>query len=428
MAPRIARSLRGTLRQTARTTFRETFRALRNRNFRLFFAGQLISQAGTWLTMIALTLLVLDITHSGVAIGVLAACQFAPVLLFGAYGGLVADRSDKRRLLVITQTLEMLQSFALAALAFLPHPPLGAFYAVALAGGCMLAFDNPARRAFVSEMVREDDVQNAVTLNSALMTSSRVIGPALAGVLVVTVGYGWCFTIDGVSYLAVIASLLLMRVHELRPSPRAQRGRGQLRAALRYIREVPSLWIALVMMAVIGTLTFNFAVVLPLYVEHTLDGTVAQFTLLYAILSVGSVFGALTAARLPVLDMRHVIGAAIAFGTTMSVLALMPTFDTSLLVAACVGFASVLFITSTTAIVQLRSDSVMRGRVLALQSMVFIGSTPIGGPLLGWICDQWGSRVGIVVGAVAAIGAGSWGLAMARRFDVDRRAALVSVE
>jgi MFS family permease len=398
---------------------RVTFRSLRNRNFRLFFGGQLISQAGTWLTTIALTLLVLDLTHSGVAIGVLAACQFAPVLLFGAYGGLVADRSDKRRLLVITQTLEMFQSFALAVLAFLPNPPIAAFYAVSLAGGLMLAFDNPARRSFVSEMVREDDVQNAVMLNSALMTSARVIGPALAGVLVVTTGYGWCFTIDGISYLAVIASLLLMRTHDLRPSPRAERGRGQLRAAFRYIREVPILWIALVMMAVIGTLTFNFAVVLPLFVEHTLDGSVAQFTLLYAVLSIGSVAGALTAARLPTLGLRHLVGAALAFGVAMVGLALMPTFDTALALSVCVGLTSVLFITSSTAIVQLRSDSVMRGRVLALQSMVFIGSTPIGGPLLGWVCDRWGARTGIAVGAAAALGAGAWGLMMARRLRVD---------
>jgi MFS family permease len=398
---------------------RVTFRSLRNRNFRLFFGGQLISQAGTWLTTIALTLLVLDLTHSGVAIGVLAACQFAPVLLFGAYGGLVADRSDKRRLLVITQTLEMLQSFALAVLAFLPNPPIAAFYAVALAGGLMLAFDNPARRSFVSEMVREEDVQNAVMLNSALMTSSRVIGPALAGVLVVTTGYGWCFTIDGISYLAVIASLLLMRTHDLRPSPRAERGRGQLRAAFRYIREVPILWIALVMMAVIGTLTFNFAVVLPLFVEHTLDGSVAQFTMLYAVLSIGSVAGALTAARLPTLGLRHLVGAALAFGVAMVGLALIPTFDSALALSVCVGLTSVLFITSSTAIVQLRSDSVMRGRVLALQSMVFIGSTPIGGPLLGWVCDRWGARTGIAVGAAAALGAGAWGLMMARRFRVD---------
>src|SRR5580700_6284624 len=181
--------------------WRQTFQSIKIRNFRLFFIGQLISQVGTWLTTIALTLLVLHLTNSGLAIGALVACQFGPVLLLGAWGGLVADRSDKRRLLLITQTLEMAQSFSLAALAFMHHPPLVAFYAVAVAGGFMLAFDNPTRRSFVAEMVPAEHVQNAVTMNSALMTSSRIFGPALAGVLVVTVGFPWCFLVDGTSYL-----------------------------------------------------------------------------------------------------------------------------------------------------------------------------------------------------------------------------------
>ena len=324
---------RVTRREGHAEPLRTTFRALRNRNFRLFFSGQLISQAGTWLTTIALTLLVLDLTHSGVAIGLLVACQFGPVLLFGAWGGLVADRSDKRRLLLITQTLEMGQSFALAALAFMHQPPVAAFYVVALAGGFMLAFDNPARRSFVAEMVPEDEVQNAVTLNSALMTSSRVIGPAIAGMLVVTVGFGWCFLIDAVSYLAVIASLLMMRRADLRQPPVVARARGQLRAALRYIRDVPDLWIPLVMMTVIGTLTFNFAVVIPLFVEHTLHGSNGSFTLLYSVLSVGSVIGALAAAQIRVLDTRHVVYAAFAFGAAMFVLAAAPTLLTAFPIA-----------------------------------------------------------------------------------------------
>jgi MFS family permease len=394
---------------------RVTFKALRNRNFRLFFGGQLISQAGTWLTMIALTLLVLDLTHSGVAIGLLVACQFGPMLLFGAWGGLVADRSDKRRLLIITQILEMLQSFALAALAFMGNAPLAAFYVVALAGGFMLAFDNPARRSFVAEMVPENDVQNAVTLNSALMTSSRVIGPAIAGVLVVTVGFGWCFFLDGVSYLAVIGSLFAMRRAELRQPPVVLRAKGQLRAAAAYIKSVPDLWIPLVMMTVVGTLTFNFAVVLPLYVEHTLDGTAESFTLLYSVLSIGSLIGALYAAHMRVIDARHLVYASFAFGIAMLGLALAPTLLAAFPVAIFVGLTSVAFLTSSTAIVQMRADPKMRGRVLALQGMVIIGSTPIGGPLLGFICDQWGARAGIVVGAVAAIGAGAWGYAAHRR-------------
>jgi MFS family permease len=408
------------VRTRFRRAIRTTFRALRNRNFRLFFTGQLISQAGTWLTTIALTLLVLDLTHSGVAIGLLVACQFGPILMLGAWGGLVADRSDKRKLLLITQTLEMLQSFALAALAFMSHPPLAAFYVTALAGGFMLAFDNPTRRAFVAEMVPEGDVQNAVTLNSALMTSSRVIGPALAGVLVVTVGYAWCFLIDGLSYTAVIASLLMMRRADLRQPPVVERARGQLRAAARYIREVPDLWIPLVMMTVVGTLTFNFAVVLPLFVEHTLHGSAGSFTVLYSVLSVGSVIGALAAAHMRVIDTQHVVYASCAFGAAMLCLAAAPTLLTAFPVAIFVGLTSVAFITASTAIVQVRADPLMRGRVLALQGMVLIGSTPIGGPLLGFICDTWGARAGLVLGAVAAAGAGAWGWAAHRKAEAHR--------
>src|SRR5690242_9193643 len=247
-----------------------TFGSLRYRNFRLFFGGQLISQVGNWMTMIALTLLVLHLTDSGVAIGVLAACQFGPVLLIGPWAGLVADRSDKRKLLLIVQTCAMAQSFVLAALAALGDPPVGAIYAVALAGGIFTAFDNPARRSFVVEMVPEDHVQNAVSLNSAMMTGSRIFGPALAGLLVSTVGFAWCFLGDGISYLVVLAALWAMRSDELRPAPAAARAKGMVRAGLRYMRDVPELRISLVMMAVIGTLAFNFSITFPLFVTRTL--------------------------------------------------------------------------------------------------------------------------------------------------------------
>src|SRR3984957_4565744 len=210
------------------TAPRTPFRSLSVRNFRLFFVGQLISQVGTWLTTVALTLLVLHLTKSGLAIGALVACQFGPVLLLGAWGGLVADRSDKRRLLIVTQTLEMAQFSPLAA-----------------PGGFMLAFDNPTRRSFVAEMVPSEHVQNAVTMNSALMTSSRIFGPALAGLLVVTVGFPWCFLVDGISYLAVIWSLWAMRPKELYQPVRTPKGRGQVRQGLRYIKGLPELWIPL---------------------------------------------------------------------------------------------------------------------------------------------------------------------------------------
>src|SRR5438309_9349491 len=225
-----------------RAATNDTFRSLHVRNFRLFFSGQLISQVGNWLTLIAQTLLVLKLTDSGIALGGLAAAQFGPVLVLGPFAGLVADRSDKRRLLLIVQSLAMAQSFCLAALAFSGHASVLAVYGVALLGGLTIAFDNPARRSFVVEMVPEEDINNAVSLNSALMTSSRVVGPALAGLLIATVGFGWCFLLDGLSYLAVLAALWRMRTNELRRPPVTVRAKGQLRDGLRYVRQVPGVW------------------------------------------------------------------------------------------------------------------------------------------------------------------------------------------
>jgi MFS family permease len=394
---------------------RTTFASLSVRNFRLFFTGQLISQVGNWLTAIALVLLVLHRTGSGVAVGLLTAAQFGPILVLGAWAGVIADRSDKRRLLLVTQSLEMLQSFGLAALAFWPGAPLWSFYAVATAGGVMLAFDNPTRRSFVSELVDHRDIQNAVSLNAALMTGSRIIGPALAGLLSVTVGFGWCFALDGVSYVAVLWSLLLMRPNELRRAPAADHGSGQVREGLRYVRRTPDLWIPLVMLAVIGTFTFNFAVVLPLLIERSLGGTDATYTVVYSVLSVGSLVGALAAARRHEVRVRTMAIAAGIFGVAMIVFAGAPDVALALPLALGVGFASVWFMTASTAMMQLHAAPTMRGRVLALQAIVLIGSTPIGGPILGWVSDAAGARAGVVLGGVAALVAAGWGFVAARR-------------
>jgi MFS family permease len=392
-----------------------TFRSFHVRNFRLFFGGQLISQVGNWLTMVAQVLLVLHLTHNGLAVGLLTACQFGPVLLIGAWAGLVADRSDKRKLLVVVQTLAMGQSFVLAALAFMHHPPLAAFYGVAVFGGITTAFDNPARRAFVVEMVPEDDVNNAVSLNTALMTSARIFGPALAGLLATTVGYGWCFTVDGISYLAVIAGLLMMRPAELRLPPVTARAKGQVRAGLRYVRTVPDLWIPLTMMLLVGTLAYNFQVVMPLFVERTFHGNDTTFTLMFSVLSVGSLAGALATARRSSIEIRNVVFGAACFGVAMLVLAAAPSLRIAFPIALFVGSSSVVFMTASTAIVQVRADPAMRGRVLAIQAMVFLGSTPIGGPLLGAVCDVFSARAGLALGGASAIAAAAWGAVMSRR-------------
>lgn len=402
----------------AKGAARETFASLQHRNFRLFFTGQLISQVGNWLTLVAQTLLVLELTDSGVALGVLAAAQFGPILVLGPWAGLVADRSDKRRLLLVVQVLAMGQSFLLAALAFSGDPPVGAIYAVAALGGICMAFDNPARRSFVVEMVDPERINNAVSLNSALMTASRVIGPALAGLLVTTVGYGWAFAADGLSYVAVLAGLWMMRTSELRPAPVAARARGQVRAGLRYVRSVPELFVPMVMMAVIGTLSYNFQTVFPLFVTRDLGGSDAAFTVLFSVVSVGSLIGALVTARREDIDVRRVAHAALAYGAVMAVMAVVPGMAVAVPVGIALGLASITFLVASTAIVQIKAVAEMRGRVLALQAMLFLGSTPVGGPIVGWVAERAGARYSVALGAAAALGAGLWGLAVLRRTEV----------
>jgi len=399
----------------AKGAARETFASLQHRNFRLFFTGQLISQVGNWLTLVAQTLLVLELTDSGVALGVLAAAQFGPILVLGPWAGLVADRSDKRRLLLIVQALAMGQSFLLAALAFSGDPPVGAIYAVAVLGGVCMAFDNPARRSFVVEMVDPARINNAVSLNSALMTSSRVVGPALAGLLVTTVGYGWAFLGDGLSYLAVITGLWMMRTGELRPAPVAPRGRGQVREGLRYVRREPELFVPMAMLAVIGTLSYNFQTVFPLFVTRDLDSSEAVFTALFSVVSIGSLIGALVTARRRDIGVRQVSLAAVGFGLALAAMALAPNVAVAIVLGVVLGLASITFIVSSTVIVQVRSAPEMRGRVLAIQAMLFLGSTPVGGPIVGWVADQFGARYSVGVGAAAALLAGLWGLAVVRR-------------
>jgi MFS family permease len=396
-----------------------TLSSLGSRNFRLFFVGQTISNSGNWLSMVALTLLVLHRTGSGAAIGLLSACQFGPLLLLSAWAGVIVDRHDKRRLLVITQSVEMAQSCALAALAFMPHVPLGAFYATAVAGGGALAFDNPVRRSFVNEMVPAADVPNAVTIYSAMVNISRVVGPALAGVLIVSLGYGWCFTIDAVSYVSVLIALGMMRPAELRRVATTPRGRGQIRAGLRYIASVPELWITMTMLLIVGTFGYNFTVVFPLLVEQGLGGSDGAYTLVYSAFSLGALVGALIVARRTTITVRTVAIGAAWLGVAMLVLAAVPDVSAAAFVAAVTGAGSIAYMTATTALAQLRTEQRMIGRVLALQTVLLVGTTPIGGPILGALSDVAGARAPVVVGGVCSLLAAGFGLVAARRTAVD---------
>jgi MFS family permease len=340
---------------------RRTVLSLRSRNFRLFFFGQTISQSGNWLTNIALTLLILHRTGSGVAVGVLVACQYGPILLLSAWAGVIVDRTNKRNLLFVTQALEMCESFALAGLAFTHHAPLAAFYGVAVAGGAFLAFDNPVRRSFVNEMVPPADVNNAVTVYSAMNSIARIVGPALAGLLIVTVGYGWCFTVDAISYVMVLTTLAMMRSAELRRVPVTPRGSGQVRAGLKYIASVPDLWITFGMLLLVGTISYNFAVVFPIFVEKGLHGGDGTYTLVYSAFSVGGLVGALLVARRASVSIRTVVFGAACLGAAMLVLSAVPDVALAFVVAAAVGAASVANMTATTAIAQVRTEPHMTG-------------------------------------------------------------------
>jgi predicted MFS family arabinose efflux permease len=251
------------------------------------------------------------------------------------------------------------------------------------------------------------------------MTSSRVVGPALAGLLVATVGFGWCFLSDGLSYLAVIASLWMMRTSELRPAPPTERGKGQVRAGLRYARRTPVLWTPLVMMAVVGTLSYNFQTVFPLFTTRDLHGNGTTFTILFSVVSVGALIGALGVARRNTISVHNVAMAALGYGAALAAMAVAPNKGVAFALGPVLGITSIAFLTASTAIVQIEAAPGMRGRVLALQAVLFLGSTPIGAPIVGWVSQEFGARYGVGLGAIAAVLAGTWGLMRARRLGAE---------
>ena len=285
----------------------------------------------------------------------------------------------------------------------------------------MLAFDNPVRRTFVNEMVPIEDVPNAVTLYSAMVNIARIAGPAAAGLLIVTVGYGWCFTIDAISYLTVLVALAMMRPAELRRVPVTPRAAGQVRAGVRYIASVPDLWITFVMLLIVGTISYNFTVVFPLFVERGLHGSDGSYTLVYSAFSVGGLLGALAVARRSSVSIPTVAAGAASLGAAMLVLSVVPGIALAVVVAVLVGAASVAFMTAVTAIAQIRTQPQMIGRVLAIQTILLIGTTPVGGPILGAISDAVGARAPVLIGGLAALGAAAFGMLAARRAALHAR-------
>ncbi|AWW38974.1 MFS transporter [Streptomyces cadmiisoli] len=391
------------------------FRSLRIRNYRLFFLGQVVSNTGTWMQRIAQDWLVLSLTGSATAVGVTTALQFLPMLLFGLYGGVLVDRLPKRPTLLVTQTAMAFTGLALAFLTLSGHVEVWHVYLAAFAVGLATVVDNPARQSFVSEMVGPDQLQNAVSLNSANFQSARMIGPAVAGVLITGVGTGWAFLLNGLSFVAPIAGLLLMRGRELHPVERAPRGKGQLREGLAYVAGRPELIWPIVLVGFIGTFAFNFPVYLSAFVDDVFRMGAGTYSLFNTLMAIGSVTGALLAARRGTARLRVLSAAALVFGTVEIVAAATPWLWLFALLMIPLGLCSMTVNVTANTSIQMNTDPAMRGRVMAFYMMVFLGGSPVGAPLVGWITDTYGARIGLAAGgAVAALAAIAIGLILAR--------------
>ncbi len=382
---------------------RRTFAALSIRNYRLFFIAQGISQSGSWMQSVAQGLLVLELTGSGTALGLVIALQNVPVLFLGPWGGLLADRFPKRRILYVTQSVSGVLALVLGLLVIGDVVALWMVYAMGLLSGFVTVVDNPARQTFVREMVGPENLTNAVSLGSTEFNLARVIGPAVAGALAATVGLGACFVVDGLSYLPVLLALAMMRAGELRPSIRVTTAKGQIGEGLRYVRTSPVLLNTLVMMAIIGMFTYEFSVMLPLFSEYTLGAGQGGYAAMTAAMGAGAVVGGLTTAGRGKPTTRAVVIAAALFGGAVGMTALAPTLPLAVVAMLVVGYFSISFTSMANVTMQLNSRPEMQGRVMALWSMAFLGTTPIGGPLMGAIGQHAGPRIALGIAGGAAV-------------------------
>jgi len=379
------------------------FSPLAVRNFRFYFIGQTLSVSGTWMQRVAQSWLVLELTGSGTALGLVTAVQFLPVLFLAPLGGVVADRFNKRRLLLVTQSLAAVLATALGLLVLFDLVQIWMVYALAGALGLVASLDNPTRQTFVLELVGRDQLTSAVSLNSVLVNLARVLGPAAAGALIVTVGLGPCFLANAGTYLAVIAALILMRVAELHTVAPQGRRTGQLREGLRYIRSTPALLTPLVMMGVVGMFAYEFQVILPLIAKFTFGGDAGTYATMTACMGGGAVVGGLVTASRRARPAVALSRTAALFGVTQLFVSFAPTLATAYLALVALGAASIGFLALGNATLQLSSTPEMRGRVMGLWAVAFLGSTPIGGPIVGWVGEHIGPRYGLGLGGVATL-------------------------
>ena len=388
-----------------------TFHSLRSRNFRLFFIGQVISVTGTWVNATASAWLVLHLSDSGVALGINTALMFLPILLVGAFGGMLADRLDKRKILIGTQIAYAIVAFTLFALLATDVVQLWMVYGLSLIAGLVTALDNPTRQSFYMEMVQASDLTNAVSLNSAVFMASRIVGASFAGAVIYSFGTAICFLIDGLSYLAVIGALLAMRTADLHARERPERERGNVRDGFRYVWDTPSLRRPLILMTIVFTFAFNWAVLIPLLAKQTFAGTAVAFGVMSAFSGVGALIAALLMAnrnssRTAAPSLQRLAIWALASGGALVLTAVSPNLAIADLSMVPLGFTVMVFIITANSMLQLSSEPRFRGRVMAIYGMVFLGSTPIGAVMIGWLAERYGPRAGFLLGGLIAIGAG----------------------
>jgi MFS family permease len=395
--------------------------SLRQRNYRLFFFGQLVSIAGTWMQTVAQSFVVLDLTHSGTQLGLTTAARFLPMFVFGPLGGVFADRMDRRRVLYVTQALSGLLAGVFAVTVGTHSIRLWIVYLLALALGFVNVIDNPARQSFISEMVSTRDLPNAVTLNSVAANMARVFGAALGGVIAAAIGLALCFTVNALSFGAVLVSLAAMRSSELFPAERVSRQKKQVRQGLRYVRNTPELLIPLLMIAVVGTLAWEFQVSLPLMASTVFHGGAGSYGVMASVMGGGAVIGGLISAARARPRARALCLAAIGWGIAILAAAVAPSFALELAALVFVGYGSITFNSLAKTTLQLAAKPEMRGRVMALWALAWMGSTPIGGPIVGWTGQAIGARWALVIGGVATLACGVLVLPALTR--IDRRPA-----
>ena len=387
-----------------------TFASLSLPNYRRFFAGHVVSVSGNWMQTVAEMWLIVQLTGSGVTVGLTVALQFAPMLLFGAWGGLLADRFAKRRLLQLTQAMMALPAIALWALTASGTVTVGLVYVLVFLRGSVNAIDNPARQSFVFELVGPDRLVNAVSLNSVIIHAGRIVGPGLAGIVIAVAGVAPCFALNALTFVVMIVALRAMDPRELRTPAPAPRQPGQLRAALRHVWATPELRIPLGMMALVGTLSFNFQVLLPLLASKTWHGGASTYAAMMVAMAAGSIVGALAAGARARVSSRLIVLAAAAFGIAEFLVAAAPTLPLQTALLVPTGAASVTFAAGVNSALQLAVSPALRGRVMALYAVVFLGSTAIGAPFIGWLAEAAGPRAGVLVGGIAALVAAGWAL------------------